>query len=539
MTMNILDPMFPTRANPRDRDILIGERPNRMVNALERIFDLSLQNSLVTYVSGDVGSGKSHVLNHIQYLSERNKNRHVVIINANQFDSIDDLTILRSIHADDRLRNQSLRDGIRFSDTASLNREELIDEINRGLEILDRKSTNTKGFGLIVGIDGLDEFVRDKTLDTSQLLISIRLLLEDLHKACFVLSLTHSILDEAKGVGGCLAEDRTFSRRFIGPQEYDGTPLNFIGFNLSETFEMFKYYRDRWLERRLADGETDQERYDEFKKSEWPISKDAISLAWGATTKTPWALQLLFQNAFNDLKSEYFNNDWFNLENIVTPQQMARVIETAVRRAESGVSIGEVEFENTIRILRDEGRYLTVPLNNIESREDTIVRFIKGIIEEIGFTTEGLIPSKKRKAYLLKVMESTNSNNYQYLGFLIALDRPVTESDVNFLNELVMGELRYKPRYVIILTNDENCRDVYDGVGGVQRRFIRECHLGNYTYLIQLTDNQIDDICAAYQQRDEDYYKALLKIMDKRCCAKTGLSLSEIFKAIIHATFEQ
>jgi hypothetical protein len=539
MTMNILDPMFPTRANPRDRDILIGERPNRMVKALERIFDLSLQNSLVTYISGDVGSGKSHVLNHIQYLSEKNKNRYAVIINANQFDSIDDLTILRSIHADDRLRNQCLREGIRFSDTASLNREELVDEINRGLEILDRNSTNTKGFGLIVAIDGLDEFVRDRTLDTSQMLISIRLLLEDLHKACFVLSLTHSILDEAKGKGGCLAEDRTFSRRFIGPQEYDGTQLNFMGFNLSETFEMFKYYRDRWLKRRLADGEIDQEEYDRFKNSEWPISKDAIALAWEATNKMPWALQLLFQNAFNDLKSEYSNNDWFNPENIVNLQQMARVIETAVRRAESGVSIGEVEFENTIRILRDEGRYLTIPLNNIESREDTIVRFIKDIIEEIGFTTKGIIPFNERKAYILNVMESTNSNNYQPLGFLIALDRPVTESDVKFLNKLVTGELRYKPRYVIILTNDENCRDVYDGVGGVRRRFTRECHLGNYTYLIQLTDNQIDDICATYEQKNQEYYGALLKIIDKRCCAKTGLSLSEILKAIIYGTFEQ
>lgn len=119
------------------------------------------------------------------------------------------------------------------------------------------------------------------------------------------------------------------------------------------------------------------------------------------------------------------------------------------------------------------------------------------------------------------------------------LDRPVIESDVNFLNELVIGELRYKPRYVIILTNDENCRDVYDGVGGVQRRFTRECHLGNYTYLIQLSDDQIDDICAAYQQRDEDYYTALLKIIDKRCCARTDLSLSEIVKAIIYATFER
>ena len=539
MIMNILDPMFPTRANPRDRDILIGERPNRMVKALERIFDLSLQNSLVTYISGDVGSGKSHVLNHIQYLSEKNKNRHVVIINANQFDSIDDLTILRSIHADDKLRKQSLRDGVRFSDTASLNREELVDEINRVLEILDRESTNTKEFGLIVGIDGLDEFVRDKTLDTSQLLISIRLLLEDLHKACFVLSLTHSILDEAKGEGGCLAEDRTFSRRFIGPQEYDGSQLNFVGFNLSETFEMFRYYCDKWLERRLADGEIDQERYDEFKKSEWPISKDAISLAWKATNKTPWALQLLFQNAFNDLKTEYFSNDWFNPENSVNPQQMSRVIETAVRRAESGVSIGEVEFKHTIRILNDERNYLTSPISNSESKDYTVMLFIKDIIEEIGFTAEWPGHFQSRNTYILKVKESINSNNYQYLGFLIALDRPVTESDVNFLNGLVMGELRYKPRYVIILTNDENCRDVYDRVGGVQQRFTRECHLGNYTYLIQLGDNQIDDICAAYQQRDENYYKALLKIIDKRCCAKTGLSLSEIVKAIIYATFER
>jgi len=449
------------------------------------------------------------------------------------------LTILRSIHADDRLRNQCSREGIRFSDTASLNREKLVDEINRGLEILDQESTNTKGFGLIVGIDGLDEFVRDKTLDTSQLLISIRLLLEDLHKACFVLSLTHSILDEAKGEGGCLAEDRTFSRRFIRPQEYDGTQLNFVGFNLSETSEMFKYYRDKWLERRLADGEIDQERYDEFKKSEWPISKDAISLAWKATAKTPSALQLLFQNAFNDLKTEDFSNNWFNPKNIVNTQQMSRVIETAVRRAESGVSIGEVEFEHTIRILNDERNYLTSPIINIESKDHTVMRFIKDIIEEIGFTAEWPGHFQSRNTYILEVKESTNSNNYQYLGFLIALDRPVTESDVNFLNELVMGKFRYKPRYVIILTNDENCRDVYDGVGGVQRRFTRECHLGNYTYLIQLSDNQIDDICAAHQQRDEDYYKALLKIIDKRCCARTDLSLSEIVKAIIYATFER
>ena len=538
MTMNILDPMFPTQANLRDSDFLIGERPNRMVKALERIFDLSLQNSLVTYISGDVGSGKSHVLNHMQFLSEENENRHVVIINANQFDLIDDSTILRSIHADYRLREIASIDGIRFSNTSALNREELIYEINRGLEILDRISTNTKGFGLIVCIDGLDEFVKTKPLDTSQLLISIRLLLEDIHKACFVLSLTHNILEEAKG--RYLAEDRTFSRRFIGPQEYDGTQLNFMGFNLSETFEMYENYRNRWLKRRLAEGEIDKAEYDRFKNSEWPISKDAISLAWAATNQTPWALQFSFQNAFNNLKTEYSDTDWFNPENIVNPQQMAGVIETAVRRAESGISISDVAFEHTIRILRDESRYLRTSINNIKSKEEAIVLFIRDIIDDIGFTIEGAwhLPYEG-KTYILKLSESTNSNNNQYLGFLIKLDSPVDQNDINFLNRLITERKKYKPRYVAIISNDKNCQEVYDGVGGVQRVHTGQCHLGNYTYLIQLTNSQIDNICATYQQKDEDYYKALLKIIDKRCCARTGLSLSKILKAIIYATFEQ
>jgi hypothetical protein len=531
MTLNISDPMFPDRANLRDRDILVGERPNRMVKALERIFDLSLPNPLVTYISGDVGSGKSHLLNHIQFLSEKNENRLVVVINANQFDSIDALTILRSIHADYTLR-QSLRDEMRLSNTALLDRVNLIYEINNGLEILGRRSTKSKDFGLIVGIDSLDEFIRTRMLDTSKLLITIRLLLEDLHKTCFVLSLTHNILEEAKGK--YLAEDRTFSRRFIGPQEYDGSPLNFIGFDRGETFEMYNVYRNRWLKRRLDDGEINQEEYDKFEKSEWPISKEAISLAWEATNnKAPYALQSLFQHALNELRTAY--DEWFNPDTVIQEQQMAHVIEIAVNRAESGIRVSEEEFEHKINILTNEDRYL-IPVNNTEW-EYAIALFSKKLIEESGFATEGKRGPKG--AYILNVTEPIN-NESQPLGLFIALNRTITETDITSLNKLVTKELKkINPRYVIVFTNDKNCRGVYDGIGGPKREFTEICHLGNYTYVVQLSDNQIEAICATHKQRDKEYYKALLKIIDKRCCAELGLSLSEILKAIIYATFER
>jgi len=528
MTLDISDPMFSVSANPRDRDILIGERPNRMVKALERIFDLSLQNPLVTYISGDVGSGKSHLLNYIQFLSEQNENRLVVIINANQFDSIDDLTILRSIHA---VINET-----QLSHTEASDREKLIKEINNGLEIYSRQSTNEKVFELIVAIDSLDEFVRTRVLDTSNLLITIRLLLEDLYKTCFILSLTHNILEEAKG--RYLNKDKTFSRRFIGPQEYDGSHLNFIGFNLSETFEMYKVYRNRWLKQRLNAGEIALETYDNFLKSEWPISKEAIELAWeAASNKAPFALQSLFQDAFNELRATYLYDEWFDPGNLIQEQQMANVIEIAVKRGRSGISFGEIEFKHKIDILRNEGGYFAISIHNLAIAH-TIALFIKEVVEEAGFTTEWLGHSRERGAYILNVKEPI-SNASKPLGLLIALNREISEGDITFLNELLAGQRNIKPRYFIVITNDENCKGIYDGFGGPRREFTEICHLGNYTYVLQLTESSIEAICAAYQQKQEEYYKALFKIVNKRCCAKIGLTLSEIFNAIIYASFEQ
>lgn len=275
-------------------------------------------------------------------------------------------------------------------------------------------------------------------------------------------------------------------------------------------------------------------------KSEWPISKEAISLAWEAiSNKAPFALQSIFQNAFNELITAYDHeyDEWFNSDIVIQERQMAKVIEIAIGRAESGIRFGEKEFEHKIKILMDEERYLTIPPGNIE-KEKTIVRFMRDLIEESGFITEesGHISNK---LYFLNVEEPIN-NEKQSLGFFIALDQVISERDITSLNEYVtIGLRKIRPRYFIVITNKEECREVYYGIGGPRREFTQICHLGNYTYVIQLADNQIDNICATYEQKDREYYKALLKIIDKRCCANIGLSLSGILKAIIYATFER
>lgn len=525
--MDITDPMFPTGANPRDRDVLIGVRPARMAKALERIFDLSSQNPLVTYVSGDVGAGKSHVLNHIQYLSERDGTRQMVIINANQFSTIDELTILQNI-----LGNAS--------STAQISRNQLVDEINHRLAQLSKVSPNPNKYGLVVAIDGLDEFVRDKdkSLDTEQLLMTVRLLLENLDKTTFILSLTHSILDKAKGK--YLAEDRTFSRRFIGPQEHDGTPLNFEGFSFSETLELYRVYRNRWLDRRLEKGEINKNLYDELKNNDWPISKDAVALLWEATNKTPRTLQWLFQDTLNDLR-ERLPTEWLNTRNIVYPEQMAQIIETAERRAVSGMSISDVQFKHKIQILKASNNYFDITLNMTQKPEDSIVGVVKDIVEENGFGIGKLLQLDYKGSYLLEVSRTIDDKNYSAIGFLIILGREITERDIDLLYSLTSGEQRgHNVEYVLVIT--DNLKDSEYGIYGdfepIGFKKKHDRHLGNYTYLLRLTNRQLKDIYVTYAQRDKEYYKALLDITDKRVGANRNLSLSKIIRAVTYAALE-
>jgi len=530
--MNIIDPMFPTIANPRDKDVLIGVRPSRMVKALERIFDLSLQNPLVTYISGDVGAGKSHVINHIQYLSERDGTRQMVIINANQFSSIRELAILRSIHG-------NLKDiGVVSSPTSQINMDQLVREINSGLEKLSEASTNPNKYGLIIAIDGLDEFVRDKSLDTAQLLITVRLLLENLDKATFVLSLTHSVLDEAKRK--YLAEDRTFSRRFIGPQEYDGTPLNFKGFSFSETLELYHVYRNRWLHRRLERGEITKEGYDELKNSDWPISEDAISLAYRATNKTPRALQFLLQHALNNLRERY-PDEWLNPRNIVYPEQMAQIIDIAERRAVSGMSISDAQFKHKIQILKAPNNYFDAQIDVAQKHKSSIVEVIRDIIKDTGFDTGRLLQPDYEDSYILEVRTSEDKN-YSAIGFLIILGRKMTKEDIEFLYSLTSGgKLGHNVEYVLVINDNGN--EYRYGIYGDFKPidFIQKYgrHLGNYTYLLRLTNKQLRYIYATYAQRGKEYYKALLEITDKHIGINRYLPLSKVISDITYAALER
>lgn len=532
--MKMFDPMFPDRANDRDNKLLVGLRPRRMIKALDKIFELSLQNPLITYISGDTGSGKSHVLNHMKYIFAEKKSHQIVILNANDFNKIDESSILRTVHQDIDLNRKLVEIGGKISPYNTVGEAQMINEINNRTEKISNDYGGNRYHGLIIAIDGLDEYVRKNDFDAKQLLITLRLLLDDLDRTCILLSLTHNIYDMMEPA---IREDRTFLRRFIGPQEYDGSKLNFMGFNKDETFDMYEQYKNNWLERFFYNGNIKDDVYNELKEHEWPISNDAISLIWETTNHTPGILQKLFQRALDDLVEKY-PDKWLNPSNNITAELIASTIETFVDRGVSGMNVFDEKLKNKIAILKEPDRYFGVTKKH--PFEDMFIQTMVDLIKQKGFIVGEKFSTERKGCYIQKLSKLNGGEMRKFaLGFFIISGKNITKRDIEFLNKFISkNQQGYEITYILVVTID-GYKDIYDPWNGpIELSGPFGHHLGNYTYTIPFDSEKdsakIQRFMATYNQRDKKYYPILLEIAEKKCCINDIL-LSDILESICNA----
>lgn len=332
-----------------------------------------------------------------------------------------------------------------------------------------------------------------------------------------------------------IKEDRTFVRRFIGPQEYDGSKLNFTGFNIDETFEMYRAYKEKWLKRYFDKGEIKAGLYHELRESEWPISKDAISLIWEATNNTPGILQKLFQRALNDLEKKYPDN-WLNPNNNITPKSIASAIEIFISRGESGMKLLDKNLKNKISVLKEPDRYFGVMTKH--SLDDVFIQVAVDLIKKKGFIVGEKFKTEQNGCYIQELSKPDNGVIKKFaLGFLISHGKSIAEEDIKFLNKLISKRQGgYEVTYILIVTS-YGYKYIYDPWNRKPIHIFGPFghHLGNYTYTIPLDSEKIQYLMATYTQRNEEYYPILLELIDKNFRKDIEIALSDILVSFCNA----
>src|SRR2546426_6175386 len=303
-------------------------------------------------------------------------------------------------------------------------------------------------------------------------MLSVRFLLDALVQTCIVLSFTTDISAEVRRL---MEPDRTFIRRFIPPQEFDGSQVDFTSFNIDETHDLFKQYRNAWFSRaRVWDLVVDQVELN----PQWPISGDAVELAHSATNARPGPLQGAFQTAFETLQREH-PLDWLEADVRIDLFKMAEILALASQRGDPGINLAEQAIRERTELLARWNSLASAapPTPAVRQFADLAAAWLAAsgfaTIERSSIT----LPSGR-----LHVLGVTSAGKTGDLGLLVIPNRFLTTSDWDILRELASNSYQQ----VVILTEKSDFEWVYSpspypyrysGTGDV--------HLGNYSHVLR------------------------------------------------------
>lgn len=537
--MNLLsNSMFKRTASddyPYD-GVLVGRRPKRMVAALEHIFDLSLQNSVATYITGDPGSGKSQLLYYLRRLFIRNKSRNMVIVHADRFNSqarnpLQQLSLLKEICYDENFRERAKAAGFDLNSTDdSLSESDIAENINgavRSIEKDDNSDNDTRRStrGLVIAIDGLDEYVRPSgggglnEQDTRALMFSVRFLLDSLLRTCIVLSFTNDVF---RAVQSLISGDITFLRRVIPPREYDGTPLDFQDFNLEETMEMYSTYRDIWLDKAKEAG---AEVGHLSKNPDWPISSDAIELAHEATSKRPGPLQEVFQAAFQSLLRE--QREVPSGDEYVGLIDMANVIRSESRTSPYGWETERGDVKQKIDMLRE----WTKRISNYTGQPPVLglMNVTKALLEADNFKVNSQ-PNEKLDSTQLHVFSIEADSRVGRLGVIVYPDNFATMGDVRKLNDAVSDGLVHQ---IAVYTCKTDFHWIYSpSEFPFDHEGPRKRNLSNYSYVMRFTKEQFSGMGETSTHLKTSTGEAALWCANRLCSPVAGSKLSDVLSAL-------
>lgn len=273
-----LDPPFSIhRPNPFNKSVLIGGQAGELINIFEEIYNLSLVNPLITSIVGHPGTGKTHFLWNLEHRTNQHERDGVVLIYElkDKIPSYSDL--INFVYSHENFRNSVTECGIKFDDTIIDDVNKMTFEINN---IIEQINQNHGNFGICIGVDGIDEYVRGlvyKKKWTNEkvivdLLGTFRLILDGIDKICIIFALTVDVFTDMMPI---ISSDQTLRRRFLIANGVDGRPVEFGQFSENEAYILVSTFMKHWAQRNdididhIANG-----------NETWPFEKKSIKLAW-------------------------------------------------------------------------------------------------------------------------------------------------------------------------------------------------------------------------------------------------------------------
>lgn len=270
------------RPDSNTKEVLVGKKAKDYISEFERIYTHAMNNSLMTAVIGQPGTGKTQLIHYIEGRSQKEKERVSIILELK--DTRIDYEYLINYICSDKSINAYLN---KYDYYLPSNKppKELITNIGVGIEkIFNQIRNNNVGICLLV--DAVDEYVRKINSTTGlirgrvigDLLGYFMFLLNDLPRLCVVFALTNDVYEEFKEA----LKEVSPGRRFLPVTDKNGDPIILEKLDETETKEMISTYLKIWSQRNNITLPIIENKDTNNALNTFPFTTEAINLFWRA-----------------------------------------------------------------------------------------------------------------------------------------------------------------------------------------------------------------------------------------------------------------
>lgn len=289
-----LDPPFSFhRPLPNNKSVLIGGQAEELKILFEELYRLSLVNPIMTAIVGNPGTGKTHFLWNLEDRTNEGERDGFALIYELKDKKPTTGDIIEFIHEHELFRQLAKKSNVVLTNNKKHDTIKRSNEINQVIKEINKE--NNGNFGICLGIDIVDEYVRKQTGDYRNvsdvivdLVVTFRLILDFVDKICIVFALTKDVYMEMRPI---IHGDQTLRRRFVIPNGLNGEPVEFGQLNEFESYNLVSTFMKYW-------GKRNQINIEELFMGDetWPFDKSAIKLAW-RIAPTPGGLSFVCMGA--------------------------------------------------------------------------------------------------------------------------------------------------------------------------------------------------------------------------------------------------
>lgn len=255
----------------------------------------------MTAIVGNPGTGKTHFLWNLEDRTSKGERDGFALIYELKDKTPTTSDIIEFIHEHESFRELAEKNNILLTRTKEIEDFQRSKEINQVIEEINQK--NGVNFGICLGVDIVDEYVRNQVQENNENVIKVlinllgtfRLTLDYVNKICVIFALTIDVYEKLMPI---IHSDQTLRRRFVIPNGLNGEPVEFGQLKEFEAYQLVSTFMKQWAKRNQINIE------ELFVGNEtWPFDKSAIKLAW-RIAPTPGGLSFVCMGAIIEKISE-------------------------------------------------------------------------------------------------------------------------------------------------------------------------------------------------------------------------------------------